>query len=454
VIDTHAHLDFKQFDKDRSQVIEHALSSGVEQIVNVGCDLKSSRNSVALAQEHGEIYAAVGFHPHDAKDLTDQSLRQITDLASQNKVVAIGEIGLDFHRNLSPREDQIRAFEKQIALAKELKLPLVVHVRDAWDEALGVLKRTGAASAGGVLHSFSGNAEQAREALKMGFLLGLNGTLTYPDSRVAPMVKDLPLEAVVVETDCPYLAPVPYRRERNQPAYVELVLKKLSQLLSPLTFQDLERITSVNARRLFKLGQAPAPQIAYAIRDSLYLNITNLCSNACTFCVRNHTDFVKGHNLRLDHEPSYQEVIRSLKNLDAYREVVFCGYGEPTMRLDLLKSVARYLKERDAIVRLNTNGQGNLTHKRNIVPELVGLIDVVSISLNVDDSEKYDRFCRPRFARDAFGQVIAFARECKRLLPHTVLTVLDLPEVDLKQCEKIARQLGAELRVRHCDIVG
>jgi len=454
VIDTHAHLDFRQFDKDRLQVIEHALSGGVEQIVNVGCDLESSRNSVRLAEEHEQIYAVVGFHPHDSKDLTDQSLKHIAELAGHKKVVAIGEIGLDFYRNLSTREDQIRAFEKQIALAKEIKLPLVVHVRDAWDEALDVLKRTGAASAGGVLHSFSGNIEQAREALKMGFLLGINGTLTYPDSRVAPFVKDLPLEMLVVETDCPYLAPVPHRRERNQPAYVEFVLNKLSQLLSPLTFQDLERITSVNARRLFKLGQASNPQIAYAIRDSLYLNITNLCSNACTFCVRNSTDFVKGHNLRLDHEPSYQEVIDSLKNSDTYREVVFCGYGEPTMRLDLLKSVARYLKERGATVRLNTNGQGNLIHKRNIVPDLVGLIDVVSISLNVDNSEKYDRFCRPRFARDAFAQVIAFARECKKLLPRTILTVLDMPEVDLKECEKIAKDLGAELRIRHYDSVG
>ncbi len=455
VIDTHAHLDFRQFDKDRTQVIDYALSSGVEQIVNVGCDLESSRDSVALAQEHAEIYAAVGFHPHDAKDLTDHSLRQIGELAAQDKVVAIGEIGLDFYRNLSPRQNQVRAFEKQIALARELKLPLVVHVRDAWDEALGILKRAGAASAGGgVLHSFSGSAEQAREALKMGFLLGLNGTLTYPDSRVAPMVKELPLESIVVETDCPYLAPVPHRRERNQPVYVKFVLKKLSELLSPLTFEDLDRITSVNARRLFRLGRGTGPRIAYGIRDSLYLNITNLCSNACSFCVRNHTDFVKGHNLRLDHEPSYQEVIDSLADVRGFREVVFCGYGEPTMRLDLLKSVARYLKEKGATVRLNTNGQGNLIHKRDIVPELVGLIDIVSISLNVDDSEKYDRFCRPRFARDTFHQVISFARECKKLLPRTILTVLDMPEVDLKKCEKIAKELGAELRVRHYDSVG
>jgi TatD DNase family protein len=164
--------------------------------------------------------------------------------------------------------------------------------------------------------------------------------------------------------------------------------------------------------------------------------------------VRNHTDFVKGHNLRLDHEPSYQEVIDSLENSKEHKEVVFCGYGEPTMRLDLLKDVARYLKNQGVRVRLNTNGLGNLIHKRNIVPELVGLIDTASVSLNTEDGEKYVQLCRPRFGENAFGQILAFTRECKKLLPRTVLTVLDMPEVDLKKCGQIARELGVEFRIR------
>jgi TatD DNase family protein len=165
--------------------------------------------------------------------------------------------------------------------------------------------------------------------------------------------------------------------------------------------------------------------------------------------VRNHTDFVKGHNLRLDHEPTTEEVIQSIDRLNRYREVVFCGYGEPTVRLDLLKEVARYLKDSGAEVRLNTNGQGNIIHKRNIVPELVGLIDAASISLNAEDGDKYGTLCRPRFGEKAFGQVIAFAKECKRLLPRTVLTALNMPEIDLKKCEKIAKELGVEFRIRH-----
>lgn len=454
MIDTHAHLDFKQFDQDRSKVIAYAFSNGVEKIINIGVDLKSSESSVKLAGEYDQIYAAVGFHPHDAKGLTEESLNRIAGLAKHEKVMAIGEIGLDFYRDLSPREDQIRAFKKQIDLAKELELPIVVHVREAWEQALSILRETEANKVGGVLHSFSGNSEQAKTAQDMGFYLGLNGTLTYPRSKMQSVAREVSLDSIVVETDCPFLSPVPHRGKRNQPAYAKFVLERLSDLLQPLTFQDVERITSLNACRLFGLDHASVGRIAYPIRDSLYLNITNQCSNACLFCVRNRTDFVKGHNLRLDHEPTYQEVVDSINHPEKYREVVFCGYGEPTMRLDLLKEVAQHLKGKSVEVRLNTNGQGNLIHKRNIVPELVGLIDVVSVSLNVDDGEKYERLCQPRFGDNAFGQVVAFARECKRLLPRTALTVLDMPEVDLKRCEKISRELGVELRIRHCNKVG
>jgi TatD DNase family protein len=449
VIDTHAHLDFKQFDKDRGQVIDYALSNGVERIINIGVDLLSSRSSVKLSEQYDQIYATVGFHPHDAKDLTDKPLKEIEKLAQHEKVVAIGEIGLDFYRNLSPQKDQIKAFKKQIDLAKRLKLPIVVHVRDAWEDAIKVLKESEAESVGGILHSFSGNAEQAKRTLDMGFHLGLNGTLTYPNSRAAKVVADLPLESIVVETDCPFLAPVPHRRNRNQPAYVKFVLQRLAELFSPLTFEDVERVTTLNACRLFKLGKRFAPKIAYPIRDSLYLNITNRCSNVCVFCVRNYTDFVKGHNLRLDHEPSYDEVIESIDHLEKYQEVVFCGYGEPTIRLDLLKSVAGYLKGKNVNVRLNTNGQGNLIHKRNIVPELVGLIDTVSISLNAEDAGKYEILCKPQLVVDVFGQVIAFAKECKKLLPRAILTALDMEEIDLKKCEKLAKELGVEFRIRH-----
>jgi TatD DNase family protein len=454
VIDTHTHLDLKDFDRDRRQVIESALSNGVEKIINVAFDIKSSQRSVQLAEEFEEIYAAVGFHPHDAKDLNQKSLEEIEGLATHTRVIAIGEIGLDFYRNLSSPEDQTKAFRDQIALAKSLHLPIVVHSREAHDQTLEILKDTNAQQVGGVFHSFTGTADHAKIAQDMGFYFGFNGMLTYKESKTVQVARGLPIDSILIETDCPYLPPVPHRGKRNQPAYVRYVLEKLVDLFSPLTFEDLRRITSLNADRLFGLHRKSPPKIAYPIRNSLYLNITGRCSNSCVFCVRNYTDYVKGHNLRLDHEPDYQEVVRSLNHPERYQEIVFCGYGEPTIRLDLLKQVARFLKDKKAKVRLNTNGQGNLIHKRNIVPELVGLIDTASISLNVGDSKKYDRLCKSEFGDSTFEKVLDFAKECKRLLPKTVLTVLDMPGVNLKRCEKIAKELGVDLRIRHYNKVG
>ncbi len=454
MIDTHAHLDLKEFDKDRRKVIESALSFGVEKIINVGFDLKSSQKSIQLSEEFEQIYAAVGFHPHDAKELTPESLKKIEELTNHPKVVAIGEIGLDFYRNLSSREDQIRAFREQIEVAKNLDLPIVVHSREAHDQTLEILKETNAKQVGGVLHSFTGTADHAKMGQDLGFYFGFNGTLTYKESKTVQVARGLPIDSILIETDCPYLPPVPHRGERNQPAYVKYVLEKLTDLFSPLTFEDLKRITSLNAHQLFGLDKKSPPKIAYPIRNSLYLNITNRCSNSCCFCVRNYTDFVKGHNLRLDHEPSYQEVIGSLNHLENYEEIVFCGYGEPTIRLDLLKEVAKFLKSKNAKVRLNTNGQGNLIHKRNIVPELVGLIDKASVSLNVDDSKKYNQLCKSEFGGNTFEKILDFTKECKKLLPKTVLTFLDMPGVDLKRCEKIAKELGVASRIRHYNKVG
>jgi TatD DNase family protein len=454
MIDTHAHLDFPQFDKDREKVIKTSFASGVERIINIGVDLESSGKSIELADKFPEIYASVGVHPHDAKKVDDNYINELEKLASHKKVCAIGEIGLDFYRNLSPQDKQTEVFEKQIDLAQKLNLPIVVHIRGAYEEALTILKRKNSFKIGGVLHCFSGDLKEARIGLDLGFHLSFNGSLTYHNSKSAEIAKKIPLDFILTETDSPYLTPYPHRGERNRPDYVRQVIKKLSEIFSPLIFEDIERITSLNADKLFKLGLKSEPKIVYPIRNSLYLNLTNRCTNCCSFCVRYQKDFVKGHLLKLDKEPDYDEVIKSIGNPEKYDEVVFCGYGEPTLRLDLLKKIAQWLKGKDVKVRLNTNGEGNLIHTRDIVPELVGLVDIVSISLNVDTSEKYDKICKSSFGEGVFYKVLDFIKECKKLLPKTLITVLDLPETDLGKCEKIAEELGVELKIRHYDVVG
>ncbi len=453
IIETHAHLSDPGFKPDLEEVIRRANEAGVEYIVNVGYNLQNSRESVDLAAKHDCCYAAVGIHPHDAKEVDDQSLFELESLARQSKVVAIGEIGLDFYRDRSPREVQRRAFRKQLDLSRKLGLPVIIHDRDAHTETMAILKEAKPQKA--VLHCFAGDSAMAREVVGNGWLVSVAGPVTYRNTRNLPdVIRAVSAEGLMLETDCPYLPPEPYRGQRSEPAHIPLIAKKISELLSPLTYEDVCRTTTANAKSFFGIGRIEPAAIAYPIRSSLYLNLTNRCTNDCIFCVRKKTDFIKGHNLRLNREPDFEEVISAIGDPGYYKEIVFCGYGEPLLRLDLVKQVAAWLKQRGARVRLNTNGQGNLIHGRNVAPELKGLIDEVSVSLNAHDRETYGRICPSRFGGRAFGEVLAFIGECKKAGMGTAFTVLDMPGVDLAACRELAKKLDVGIRIRHYDVVG
>ncbi len=195
-------------------------------------------------------------------------------------------------------------------------------------------------------------------------------------------------------------------------------------------------------------------EIAYRIHDNLYLNITNRCTDNCTFCVRNYTDYVKGYNLRLEQEPTLQEILDSIDDPKNYKEIVFCGYGEPTLRLDVVLAVARILKEKGGCIRLVTNGHGDLINNRPIAPSFSGLIDAVSVSLNVHSKESYFQICRPIFGNGTFDRVKEFIIECKKYVPKVEITYIDMPDVDIKECETIAEELGVGFRFRKLDVVG
>ncbi|MBU1355289.1 MAG: YchF/TatD family DNA exonuclease [Candidatus Edwardsbacteria bacterium] len=453
IIDTHAHLTKSDYKNDRDQVIKRAQDAGVEYIINVGYDLKTSRASVELAEKHDCCYAAVGIHPHDAKTLDEKTFKELEVLAKNPKVVAIGEMGLDFHRNLSPKEIQVEAFKKQLAWAETLNLPVVVHDRDAHQEVMDILKEHPGLKI--VLHCFAGDVEMAKESKRRGYLLSAGGPITFKNSKHLPEVlKTVELESLMLETDCPYLAPEPHRGQRNEPAYLEIIARKVAEILSPLTYDDVCRVTTLNAKKFFNIGRIDPAKIAYQIRDSLYLNITNRCTNSCLFCIRQKTDFIKGHNLRLEREPDFQEVVDAIGDPSKYREVVFCGYGEPLLRLDLVKQVAGWLKSKKTHVRINTNGQGNLIAGRDIIPELKGLIDEVSISLNAGDQETYDRICPSRFSDKAFAALLDFAKGCRSAGIKTTVTVMDMPGVDIEKAKQTAKELGVNIRIRHYDVVG
>lgn len=252
LIDTHTHLHDPEFDDDRDAVIERARQSGVDLMVTIGTDLESSHKAVELAQRYDFIYATVGVHPHEVKTLQEDSYQVLERLAVQPKVVAYGEIGLDYYYMHSPKDAQQKHFREQIRLAKKLELPLVIHTRQAPVETLSILREEKADEVGGVLHCYTGDLATTQAAIAMNFFISFSGILTFPNATdLQAVAREIPIEQLLIETDCPYLAPVPHRGKRNEPAYVHHVAEKLAQIKA-LPYEEIIHLTSENARNLFK----------------------------------------------------------------------------------------------------------------------------------------------------------------------------------------------------------
>jgi len=437
-------------------VLRRAREAGVDYILNPGSSLESCYRARALAAEHAEVFHALGIHPHHAKEMEPPHWDEFLSLVRESKPAAIGETGLDYHYDFSPRAVQREVFRRQLRLALELDLPIIIHCREAFDDCLGALAEVNPGGRWrGVMHCFTGTAEQARACLDLGFHVSFTGMITFPnaaDLRAAAAA--VPVDRMLLETDSPYLAPVPLRGRRNEPANVPHIAHLLAQL-HKLEVDDVARITSVNAHQLFGIGQAHGgPSIVYRIRNSLYVNVTNRCSNRCVFCRRETDPMVKGHWLRLENEPSAAEVIAAIGEPARFAEIVFCGYGEPTMRLDAVKEVAAWVKSRGGRVRINTNGHGDLINGRRISPELAGLVDVVSVSLNSADAEQYAEICRPAQPGRAYRAMIDFIKDAREHLPKVVVTALDYPGVDVEACRRLAAELGVEYRQRKYNEVG
>ncbi len=249
--DSHAHLDDLKYDDDRQVMLTRAKESGISYIVNVGYDVPSSKRSIALSEKYNFIYAAVGIHPHDAAAEGAGGLEEIRRLSAHPKVVAIGEMGLDYYRDLSPRDVQQEMFRKQIRLAIDLNKPIIVHDRDAHGEVMKILKDEEAEKVGGVLHCFSGSLEMARECLEMGFYISIAGPVTFNNAkRLQEIVKAIPLDKLLIETDAPYLTPEPNRGKRNESAFVVYVAQKISELKG-LPIEDIAQAATSNAKMLF-----------------------------------------------------------------------------------------------------------------------------------------------------------------------------------------------------------
>ncbi|WP_216831185.1 TatD family hydrolase [Alkalihalobacterium elongatum] len=253
LFDTHVHLNADQFEEDRAEVIKRAHQAGVTHMVVVGFDEKTIKGALEIAEEYENIYAAVGWHPVDAIDMTEDHLAWLEELAAHPKVVALGEMGLDYHWDKSPKEIQKEVFRKQIRLAKKVKLPIIIHNREASQDIVDILNEEGAAEVGGIMHCFSGSVEIARACLDMNFHISFGGPVTFKNAKKPKEVAiEVPLDRLLIETDCPYLAPHPYRGKRNEPAYVQLVATQIAEL-KELTLEQLAEQTMNNAKKLFNI---------------------------------------------------------------------------------------------------------------------------------------------------------------------------------------------------------
>ncbi|NMH67756.1 TatD family hydrolase [Bacillus sp. RO3] len=254
LFDTHVHLNADQFEEDLDEVVSRAREAGVENMVVVGFDRPTIMRAMELIEQYEWLYASIGWHPVDAIDMKEEDLAWIEELSQHPKVVAIGEMGLDYHWDKSPKDVQKEVFRQQIQLAKKVKLPIVIHNRDATQDIVDILREEGAEEVGGIMHCFSGSPEIAQECVDMNFYISLGGPVTFKNAKKPKEVaKAIPLEKLLIETDCPYLAPHPYRGKRNEPSYVKLVAEQIAELKG-ISLEEVEKITTENAKKLFNIN--------------------------------------------------------------------------------------------------------------------------------------------------------------------------------------------------------
>ena len=254
LFDTHVHLNADQFEDDVEEVIANAKEAGVNRMVVVGFDEKTINKALELVEKYEFIYAAVGWHPVDAVDFEERHIEWIKELSAHPKVVAIGETGLDYHWDKSPKETQKAAFRKQIQLAKEVKMPIIIHNREADNDVVEILKEENASEVGGIMHCFAGSLEIAEACLDMNFYISFGGPVTFKNAKQTKEVaKAIPLDKLLIETDAPFLAPHPFRGKRNEPAYVKLVAEEISRL-KEITYEEVAEQTTQNANKLFGIN--------------------------------------------------------------------------------------------------------------------------------------------------------------------------------------------------------
>jgi TatD DNase family protein len=301
----------------------------------------------------------------------------------------------------------------------------------------------------GQFHCFNGSLSYARDLIRMKYFVSFTGNITFKKADLLrETLSNIRLHYIMLETDSPFMTPIPYRGKRNEPSYVKYIAQQIAEL-HKIPIEEVARITSINAFRLFGIGAEPETKYTYRIKNSLYINITNRCNADCFFCTHKSDAIIDGYNLKMakGDEPPAEKYIEEIGNPSNYDEIVFCGYGEPTIRWDVVKKIARYVKNNGGKTRLDTNGHGSFINKRDITPEMKGLIDVVSVSINTHDPRKYAEIMRVE--KRMFNEVIDFAKKSKMYVEKVVMSVVSIDNIEIEKTRQIVEEkIGAEFRVR------
>ncbi|PJA99709.1 MAG: radical SAM protein [Ignavibacteriales bacterium CG_4_9_14_3_um_filter_30_11] len=448
-VDTHAHLFYPNFKDDLDDVLNRAKEESVDYILIPATDINTAKEVISLTEKYDFLYGAVGVHPHDSKDWEKSWTEEIRKFAANKKIKAIGEIGLDYYYDFSPVEKQKQAFRDQIELAIGLNMPIVVHTRESDDDIYGIIKSYKSSNLKAQFHCFSGNKEQAKQLLDLGHYISFTGNITFKKAdELREVVKYIPLNRLMIETDSPFLTPVPNRGKRNESAYVKLIAEEISKIHN-ISIEEVGKATSYNAYKFFGIGEMPKVSFTYQLNGNLYINITNRCNSSCYFCEREGEAVLKGYNLSMkkNEEPGAEVYIKEIGDPKKYKEIIYCGYGEPTIRWDVVKEISKYVKENGGTTRLNTDGHGNVINKKDITPEMKGLIDIVSISLNSADPEQYAKIMGIDVAM--FDETKNFVMKAKQFVKEVVLTIVQVDEIDIEKARKFTEEkLGVTFRER------
>ena len=453
LFDSHCHLDHPKFEgEDVGKLIKSAEIAGVSHILTLGVNLASSQKALEIARKHSNVFAGVGISPHDAGKAKPEDVESISELAEEKQVVAIGEIGLDYYYEFSEKETQKEFFKKQIDVAQDLELPIVIHMRDAAGDVFQIFEEFGMPAKKGVFHCFTGSLDEACKAVELGFYISFSGIITFDKSMILPgIIREIPTDKWLIETDAPYLAPIPKRGKRNEPAFLEHTAKFIGDFLE-FSPDDIARITRKNACALFGLPSPEEPKIVFFLGNKIYINLTNRDTNDRQFLTSETTENFFGHNVKIEKEPSADEVWKIIREIDleSVQEVVLGGIGEPTLRLDVTQELARRLKMNFPRLKISliTNGQGSLIKGDNILSDLKESVDSISVLLYTGDPQQYEELCRPLGGEAVFPAILEFIRGGVANGFEMEIIGINLPQIDLFKIKHLSDLFGTGYNVK------